>query len=174
MSADDKRNPDALLRQIEAAERTRHRGHLKIFLGYASGVGKTFRLFDEGRRRRKRGEDVVVAATQPDVSGESVAIIASLEVIPTIDVSGVPVINVDAVLARHPQVCLIDGLAYDNPVGSRHSKRYRDVDELLEAGISVLTSINLEYIAEQQDFVRSSSGDDEGGDGASGLYRSGG
>jgi two-component system, OmpR family, sensor histidine kinase KdpD len=162
MGADDKRNPDALLRQIEAAERTRHRGHLKVFLGYASGVGKSFRLFDEGRRRRNRGEDVVVAATQPVVSTELAAIIASLEMIPTIDVTGVPVINVDAVLARHPQVCLIDGLAYDNPAGSRHSKRYGDVEELLEAGISVLTSINLKYIAEQQDFVRSVRGTTKG------------
>jgi two-component system, OmpR family, sensor histidine kinase KdpD len=162
MGADDKRNPDALLRQIEAAERTRHRGHLKVFLGYASGVGKSFRLFDEGRRRRNRGEDVVVAATQPVVSTELAAIIASLEMIPTINVTGVPVINVDAVLARHPQVCLIDGLAYDNPAGSRHSKRYGDVEELLEAGISVLTSINLKYIAEQQDFVRSVRGTTKG------------
>jgi two-component system, OmpR family, sensor histidine kinase KdpD len=162
MGADDKRNPDALLRQIEAAERTRHRGHLKVFLGYASGVGKSFRLFDEGRRRRNRGEDVVVAATQPVVSTDLAAIIAGLEMIPTIDVTGVPVINVDAVLARHPQVCLIDGLAYDNPAGSRHSKRYGDVEELLEAGISVLTSINLKYIAEQQDFVRSVRGTTKG------------
>ena len=65
-----------------------------------------------------------------------------------------PVIDVPAVIARHPQVCLVDGLAYDNPPGCRHRKRYEDVEELLEAGISVLTSINLEYIAEQQEFVR--------------------
>jgi two-component system sensor histidine kinase KdpD len=64
------------------------------------------------------------------------------------------VIDVPAVVARHPQVCLIDGLAYDNPPGSRHGQRYQDVEELLDAGISVLTSINLEYIAEQQEFVR--------------------
>ena len=65
-----------------------------------------------------------------------------------------PVIDVPAFCARRPQVCLVDGLAYDNPPGSRHRKRYEDVEELLEAGISVLTSINLEYIAEQQEFVR--------------------
>jgi two-component system sensor histidine kinase KdpD len=66
----------------------------------------------------------------------------------------VPIVDVPAVLARRPQLCLIDGLAYDNPPGSRHAKRYQDVEELLEAGISVMTSINLEYIAEQQEFVR--------------------
>src|SRR5262249_54855222 len=69
-------------------------------------------------------------------------------------IAEVPVIDVPAVIARRPQVCLVDGLAYDNPAGSRHPRRYQDVEELLDAGISVMTSINLEYIAEQQDFVR--------------------
>ena len=85
---------------------------------------------------------------------KSSQVIRTLEIIPTRDVGGVPVIDVPAILARRPQVCLIDGVAYDNPPGSRHRKRYEDVEELLEAGISVLTSINLEYIAEQQEFVR--------------------
>jgi two-component system, OmpR family, sensor histidine kinase KdpD len=147
------RDPEALLRQIDAAERAQHRGQLKIFLGYASRVGKSFRLFDEGRRRHERGEDVVVAAAQPDSAPDVAQVIRTLEIIPTRDVGGVPVIDVPAVIARHPQVCLVDGLAYDNPPGSRHRKRYEDVEELLEAGISVLTSINLEYIAEQQEFV---------------------
>ena len=148
------RDPEALLRQIEAAERAEHRGQLKIFLGYASGVGKSFTLFDEGRRRHERGEDVVVAAAQSESAPEVAHVIRTLESIPTRDVAGVPVIDVPAVIARHPQVCLVDGLAYDNPPGSRHRKRYEDVEELLDAGLSVLTSINLEYIAEQQEFVR--------------------
>jgi len=143
-----------LLRQVEAAERAAHRGQLKIFLGYASGVGKSFKLVDEGRRRRERGEDVVVAAMQTDVAPGVAQAMRTLPVIPTRDVNGVPTIDVAAVLTRRPQVCLVDGLAYDNPWGSRHAKRYQDVEELLEAGISVLTSINLEYIAEQQEFVR--------------------
>ena len=148
------RDPEALLRQIEAAERAESRGQLKIFLGYASGVGKSFRLFDEGRRRRERGEDVVVAAVQSESSPEAAQVLRGLESIPTRDVGAVPVIDVPAVIARHPQVCLVDGVAYDNPHGSRHPKRYEDVEELLAAGISVMTSINLEYIAEQQEFVR--------------------
>jgi len=148
------RDPEALLRQIEAAERAEHRGQLKIFLGYASGVGKSFRLVDEGRRRRQRGEDVVVAAVQSESTPEVAQVLRGLESIPTRDVAGVPVIDVPAAIARHPQVCLIDGVAYDNPPGSRHRKRYEDVEELLAAGISVITSINLEYIAEQQEFVR--------------------
>jgi two-component system, OmpR family, sensor histidine kinase KdpD len=155
MSLENHRDPEALLRQIEAAERAEHRGQLKIFLGYTSGVGKSFRLFDEGRRRRQRGEDVVIAAMQPDQAREIGPVIRTLSTIPTKQENGVPIIDVPAVLARRPQVCLIDGLAYDNPPGSRHSKRYQDVEELLEAGISVITSINLGYIAEQQEFVRS-------------------
>jgi two-component system, OmpR family, sensor histidine kinase KdpD len=163
MSADDhdrsaQRDPEALLRRIEAAERAEHRGQLKVFLGYASGVGKSFRLFDEGRRRHLRGEDVVVAATQPDSIPEVAEVIHALEVIPTLDVQGVPMIDVPGILRRHPEVCLVDGLAYDNPPGSRHGKRYEDVEELLDAGISVLTSINLEYIAEQSEFVWSVAG----------------
>jgi two-component system sensor histidine kinase KdpD len=154
MSPDNHRDPEALLRQIEAAERAEHRGPLKIFLGYASGVGKSFKLFDEGRRRRERGEDVVIGAMQPEWDGGVAAAIRALPRIPTKDDQGVPVIDVAAVIARHPQVCLVDGLAYDNPAGSRHPRRYQDVEDLLEAGIAVLTSINLEYIAEQQEFVQ--------------------
>jgi two-component system, OmpR family, sensor histidine kinase KdpD len=147
------RDPEALLRQIEAAERAGQRGQLKIFLGYASGVGKSFKLFDEGRRRQERGEDVVVVALQPEVAPDIRRAIRSLQIIPTRDVGGTPVIDVPAVLERHPQVGLVDGLAYDNPTGSRHRKRCEDVEELLGGGISILTSINLEYIAEQQEFA---------------------
>jgi two-component system sensor histidine kinase KdpD len=144
-----------LLRQVEAAERAQHRGQLKIFLGYAPGVGKSFRLFDEGRRRRERGEDVVVAAVQPPLPPEVAEVIRGFEVISCLDVGGGSVIDVAAILARRPQVALIDGLAYDNPPGSRHRKRHEDIEELIEAGISVTTSVNLEYIDEQQEFVRS-------------------
>ena len=92
-------DPEALLRQVQAEARAAHRGQLKIFLGYASGVGKSFRLFDEGRRRRERGEDVVVAAMQPEVGARSRGGGSGLEVIPTGNVGGVPVIDVPAVLA---------------------------------------------------------------------------
>jgi two-component system sensor histidine kinase KdpD len=96
----------------------------------------------------------VIAAMQPDCDAAVAEAIRHLPIIPTKDEHGVPVIDVEAVVVRHPQVCLVDGLAYDHPAGSRHRKRYEDVEELLEAGISVLTSINLAYIAEQQEFVR--------------------
>ena len=151
-------DPEALLRRVQAAERAEHRGQLKIFLGYASGVGKSFRMFDEGRRRHERGEDVIVAALQPNMDPETEAVARTLESVPTQTIDGIPVIDVPAVLRRRPLVALVDGLAYDNPPGSHHPKRYQDVDALLDAGISVITSINLEYIAEQQEFVRSVTG----------------
>jgi two-component system sensor histidine kinase KdpD len=151
-------DPEALLRQIQAAERAAARGKLKIFLGYASGVGKSFKLFDEGRRRHTRGEDVVVAAMQPESQPDVDAIARELPAIPTRRVDGVPLIDVAAVLGRCPSVCLVDGLAYDNPPNSRHPTRCDDVQEILAHGISVLTSINLEYVAEHQDFVRSLTG----------------
>ena len=137
-----RRNPEQLLEQAEAEERSRKRGQLKIFLGYASGVGKSRRMFDEGRRRKMRGEDVVVAATQQGHSAEVETLLSGFEVMQGLDL--------DAVLARHPQVCLIDGLAYRNPAGSKNSQRWQDVEALLSAGISVITSINLQYVKERQ------------------------
>src|SRR6202008_2123518 len=104
------RDPEALLRRVEAAERAEHLGQLKIFLGYASGVGKSFKLFDEGRRRHEPGEDVVIAGLQPDVTPELASIIRTMETLPAKGVGGVPVIDVSAVIARRPQACLIDGL----------------------------------------------------------------
>src|SRR5262245_64996630 len=93
------------------------RGRLKVFLGYAPGVGKSFRMFDEARRRKERGQDVVVGALQPEVPPEIQSLLSSLEIVPTIDAEGTPVIDVPAILRRHPQVCIIDGLAYDSSWG---------------------------------------------------------
>ena len=166
-------DPEALLARVQADERAERRGQLKIFLGYAPGVGKSFRLFDEARRRRDRGEDVVVAAMQPNLDEDVEAIYRTLEIIPTRDIAGVPVIDIDAVLARRPQVCIVDGLAYDNPPGSRHAKRYQDVETLLAAGISVLTSLNLEYIDEQQAFVEAITGRRAARHGAAGVRATG-
>jgi two-component system sensor histidine kinase KdpD len=146
------------LRRIEAEERFEKRGQLKVFLGYASGVGKSFRLFDEARRRHERGQDVVIAALQPESTPDVQAIVGTLECVSTLKVSGVPVLDVGRLLARRPKICIVDGLAYNNPPGSRHAYRYEDVEELLEHGISVLTSINLEYITEQREFVRTLMG----------------
>ncbi len=143
-------SPDQLLQQVEAEERREKRGKLKIFLGYASGVGKSFRMLDEGRRRKMRGQDVVVCATQPASSADVEELLRGFDVIPPRMEGGSPAIDVAAVLRRHPEVCLIDGLAYQNPPGSKHPQRWEDVEELLSAGVSVVTSVNLQYIKERQ------------------------
>ncbi|MGH9584598.1 MAG: universal stress protein [Bryobacteraceae bacterium] len=134
------------------------RGRLKIFLGYASGVGKSFRMLDEGRRRRERGQDIVIAALQPKLADDAKHAIAALEVVPFQCVNGIPVIDVAAILARRPKTCLVDGLAYNNPPGSRHETRWEDVLELLEAGISVIASVNLQRIEEKRDQVKAITG----------------
>ena len=132
-------------------------GRLKVFLGYASGVGKSFRMFDEARRRKERGQDVVVGALQPKVPPEVQPILSSLEIVPTIDVEGVPVIDVPAILQRHPQVCVVDGLAYDNRWG-RNTHRWQDVEELLAAGINVVASVNLQHVDDQRDAAEKLTG----------------
>jgi two-component system sensor histidine kinase KdpD len=146
-------DPDALLRQVQAQEERERRGKLKVFLGFASGVGKSLRMFDEGRRRRDRGADVVVGATQPQSTAEVKTLLAKLEVIPLRMVEGVSVMDVEAILRRNPRVCLVDGLAHDNPPGSVNAHRWQDVEQLLEAGISVITSVNLQYIDEERERV---------------------
>lgn len=133
-------------------------GRLKVFLGYASGVGKSFRMFDEGRRRKERGQDVVVGATQTKLAPEIEPLLNALEIIPTLSIRGTPVMDVEAILRRHPQICLVDGLAYDNPPGSRNTHRWQDVEELLRAGITVVGSVNLQYIEDQRDAVEQLTG----------------
>jgi two-component system sensor histidine kinase KdpD len=153
-----RRTPDELLREVQAEETAASRGRLKIFLGYASGVGKSFRMLDEARRRRQRGEDVVVGGVQPQVPPEVAALLSKLEVIPLRTAGGDSVIDMDALLRRHPSVCLIDGLAYDNPPGSRNATRWQDVQDLLNAGIAVIASINIQYVAELREQVQAITG----------------
>jgi two-component system, OmpR family, sensor histidine kinase KdpD len=146
-------SPEQLLAQIQREERRKRRGQLKVFLGYSSGVGKSFQILDEGRRRRERGEDVVVCATQPHYPVEIQAILRQLEVIPTLKTGNGESIDIPAVIRRHPQVALIDGLAYANPPGSTNSHRWQDVEQLLDAGISVITTVNLQYLEKLRDEV---------------------
>ena len=147
-----------MLERLDKEEEHQGRGRLKVFLGYASGVGKSFRMIDEGRRRHERGQDVVVGAIQPKLSASVAQAISKLEIIPLINVAGTLVMDVPALLRRAPKVCLVDGLAYDNPPGSAHEKRWQDVAELLAAGISVITSVNLQHISEKTAEVESITG----------------
>lgn len=134
------------------------RGRLKIFLGYISGVGKSFRMLDEGRRRRERGQDVVVGAVQPRTDGPAAAALACLPCIAMPAMAGRPVMDVDAIIARQPAVCLVDGMAYDNPPGAAYAHRWQEIDALLAAGVSVIASVNLQFITERADAVERLTG----------------
>ncbi len=156
-----RKTPEEYLRDCQAEEEAvaaESQGHLKIFLGYASGVGKSFRMLDEARRRRERGQDVVVGAAQPQVPAEVEPLLRKLEVIPLKAAGGGTAIDVEALLRRRPAICVIDGLAYDNPPGSRNAARWQDVKDLLEKGIQVIASINIQYVAELRDQVEAITG----------------
>ncbi|MGA2771272.1 MAG: hypothetical protein ABSG26_10705 [Bryobacteraceae bacterium] len=154
---DQRPDPEELLRRVQAEERQATRGRLKVFLGYAPRVGKSLRMFDEGRRRKLRGEDVVVGAVQGNVTPDVQEIVSRLEVVPLIREQHAgrtyEVIDLTTLFRRHPGVCLIDQLAYDNPPGSRNPQRWQDVQELLDRGIAVITAVNVQHIREQQDQV---------------------
>lgn len=156
--AERKPTPEQLLRQVESEDDFQSRGRLKIFLGYASGVGKSFKMIDEGRRRKARGQDVVVGSLQHALPVDVQNCLHSMEVIPQRQVDGTSVMDLDAILARNPKVCLVDGLAYDNPPGAQHAKRWQDVEHLLTVGISVISSVNLQHIEEKSAQVEAITG----------------
>ena len=161
-TTDGRPNPEELLRRLQAEEQHERRGRLKVFLGYASRVGKSERMLREGLRRKQRGQDVVVGAIQSVVPPEVREVLDNLEVIATVHQThngrSYDVIDLPALFQRHPAVCVIDGLAYDNPPGSRNPKRWQDVNELLERGIAVITAVNLQHIQEQQPEVERITG----------------
>jgi two-component system sensor histidine kinase KdpD len=153
-----RKTPEDFLRECQAEEAAVTKGRLKIFLGYASGVGKSFRMLDEARRRRERGQDVVVGAIQPKVPPEVEKVLQKLDVVPLKTFGEDSAMDVEALIRRHPAVCVIDGLAYDNPPGARNPTRWRDVEELLKAEICVISSINIQYVAELRDQVEAITG----------------
>src|SRR5437660_6235302 len=107
--------PEELLRRVEAEEQQARCGRLKIFLGYASRVGKSYRMLDEGRRRKERGQDVIVATIQSAETPDIRELLSKFEIIPPEEHGAM---NLPEIIRRHPQVCLVDELAYDNPPGS--------------------------------------------------------
>ena len=141
-------SPDALLRAARREER--HVGRLKIFLGAAPGVGKTYAMLMSARVRSKEGVDVVAAVVETHGRAETQALLAGIEVTPrrVVDYRTCVLdeMDLDAVLARRPALALVDELAHTNAEGSRHSKRYLDVEELLDAGIDVYTTLNVQHV----------------------------
>lgn len=138
------------------------RGHLKIFIGYAPGVGKTYSMLNEGNRRLRRGEDIVIGYMEPHDREETIEQIGQLEMIPRkkIEYNGVVMeeMDTDAVIARNPQRVLIDELAHTNAPGSKYKKRYEDVEEILNAGIGVITTLNIQHMESLNDVVKKITG----------------
>jgi two-component system sensor histidine kinase KdpD len=146
-------SPEALLRTVHAEGR----GRLKIFLGAAPGVGKTYEMLSTARARQHDGVDVVVGIVETHGRAETEALLAGLTVLPrrVEDYKGHPIeeMDLDALLARHPALALVDELAHRNAPGSRHPKRYLDVQELLAAGIDVFTTMNIQHVESLNDVV---------------------
>jgi two-component system sensor histidine kinase KdpD len=151
-------DPEELLRHIQEQERHEGRGRLKIFLGYAPRVGKSVRMFDEGLRRKKRGQDVVIGAVQSRGSDAVESFVCQLELVPPKIVGDQETVDVAAIIARHPHVVLIDELARDNPPGSANAHRWEDVEQIRDAGINVVAALNLQHIFEHLDEVEKITG----------------
>ena len=148
-------SPDALLATARREERGR--GRLKIFLGAAPGVGKTYEMLTVGRARARAGADVVVGVVETHGRAETQALLDGFEVLPRRRVpyhgTVIEEMDLDALLARRPALALVDELAHTNAPGSRHPKRYQDVEELLEAGIDVHTTLNIQHVESLNDVV---------------------
>src|SRR5689334_12671766 len=133
------------------------RGQLRVYLGAAPGVGKTYKMLEEGHRRCDRGTDVVIGFVECHGRRNTEGLVAGLEVVPrrTINYRGTTFteMDLDAVLARHPQVALVDEMAHTNVPGSRNAKRWQDIQELLDAGITVVTTVNIQHLESLNDVV---------------------
>jgi two-component system sensor histidine kinase KdpD len=138
------------------------RGQLRIYLGAAAGVGKTYAMLNEGHRRREYGEDVVIGFVEPHKRQKTAEQIGDLEIVPRkqMEYGGTTFeeMDIDAVLARHPQVALVDEVAHTNVPGSRNEKRWQDVEELLDAGINVISSLNIQHLESLNDVVEEITG----------------
>ncbi len=149
---------DAFLRMIRRAQR----GHLKIYLGYAAGVGKTYRMLQEAHQLKDEGIDVVVGLVETHGRADVVKLLDGLEIIPRRrqEYRGIIVeeMDIDAVLARRPQIALVDELAHTNVPGSRNEKRYQDVQDILAKGIHVITTLNIQHLESLYDVVEKASG----------------
>lgn len=159
---DSRVNPDDLLKVIQEEDNAKHRGSLKIFFGYAAGVGKTYAMLSAAQSVKEKGVDVVVGYVQPHARPQTLALLEGLESIPTKKITyhniTLDELDLDAVLLRKPAIVLVDELAHSNAHGCRHTKRYKDVEEILNAGIDVYTTINVQHIESLNDMVASITG----------------
>jgi two-component system sensor histidine kinase KdpD len=155
-------DPDILLARVLGEERQKKRGRLKIFLGYIAGVGKTYEMLADAHQRKNEGIDVKIGYVETHGRKETDALIEGLPVIPRkrIEYHGVKLeeMDLDAVLSVHPGLLLVDELAHTNAPGSRHLKRYQDVEELLDAGIDIYTTLNIQHLESLNDVIAQITG----------------
>lgn len=156
------RNPDIILKQIEDDQARSKKGRFKIFFGYAAGIGKTYAMLSSGHLIKEQGIDVVVGYIEPHARPETMALLKGLEVIQPkiINENNIAVkeFDIDVALERMPEVILVDELAHTNAKGSRHEKRYEDINELLNAGIDVWTTVNVQHIESLNDVIAGITG----------------
>jgi len=162
MKPDSRPDPDKLLARVKAEEEQQLRGRLKIFFGYAAGVGKTYAMLEAAHQRKREGIDIVIGYVETHKRAETEALVGELELIPRQQITyhgvQIPEMDIDAILARKPQLALVDELAHTNAPGSRHNKRYQDVEELLNVGIDVYTTLNVQHLESLNDVVAQITG----------------
>lgn len=155
-------DPDALLAHVQRDASRARRGRLKIFFGASAGVGKTYAMLEAARRQRRDGVDVLVGYVEPHGRAETEALLDGLEVLPPARAEHRGLVlaefDLDAALARRPQLVLVDELAHANPPGARHAKRWQDVQELLGAGVDVWTTLNVQHLESLKDVVAQITG----------------
>src|SRR5256712_13759714 len=159
---DRRPNPDALLARVKEQEARRARGKLKVFFGAAAGVGKTYAMLEAARAQRAAGVDVVAGVVETHRRPETEALLDGLEILPRrrVEYRGTTLeeFDLDAAIARRPALLLVDELAHTNAPESRHGKRWQDVLELLDAGIDVYTTLNVQHLESLNDVVAKITG----------------
>src|ERR1700751_5352132 len=162
MSESERPDPDALLAQLKRDEAESTRGRLKIFFGMSPGVGKTYAMLQAARQKQAEGCEVVIGVVETHGRKETEALLEGMPIMPRVQIeyrgTTLTEMDLDAILTWHPGLAVVDELAHTNAPGSRHPKRYQDVIELLDAGISVYTTLNVQHVASRSDTVRQISG----------------
>src|SRR3982751_5578027 len=160
--ADDRPNPDQLLAEVRQQEAKQRRGRLKVFLGMGAGVGKTYAMLEEARAKAAEGLDVVIGYAEQHIRPDTEALLLGLEILPykVVEYRGATLreFDLDAALARKPALVCVDELAHSNAPGLRHEKRWQDVLELLDAGINVYTTLNVQHLESVNDIVERITG----------------
>jgi two-component system sensor histidine kinase KdpD len=158
IAENQKPSPESLLAKLKETERAR----LRVYIGAAPGVGKTYQMLEDAHQLKKQGVDIVVAVVEPHGREETKALIGDLERVPMrrIEYRGVTIeeMDLEAVIARRPEVAIVDELAHSNVPGSTNRKRYEDVIDLLNAGISVITAVNIQHIESLNDVISRTTG----------------